>query len=39
MTSGREIAMTLNEVSYSALGAEERSDVGPQGRPRNRLDA
>ena len=34
MTAERD-AMTLNEVSYSALGAEERSDEAPRaGRPR-----
>ena len=34
MTAERD-SMTLNEVSYSALGAEERSDEAPRaGRPR-----
>ena len=34
MTAERD-AMTLNEVSYSALGAEERSDEAPRaGRAR-----
>ena len=30
MTAERD-SMTLNEVSYSALGAEERSDEAPRG--------
>ena len=34
MTAERDL-MTLNEVSYSALGAEERGDEAPRaGRPR-----
>jgi len=26
--------MTLNEIPYSSLGVEERSDEAPKGRPR-----
>ena len=34
-TTAQRDSMTLNEVSYSALGAEERSDEAPRaGRPR-----